>query len=62
MGWITKKRQCDFSGSMDGNPKLVSASLGILFSEICVGSGKNKIMTFDSTPEWIEFPETGIQC
>lgn len=49
---------CDFSGSMDGDPKLVSASLGILFSEICVGSGKNKIMTFDSTPQWIEFPET----
>lgn len=49
---------CDFSGSMDGNPKLVSASLGILFSEICVGSGKNKIMTFDSTPQWIEFPDS----
>jgi hypothetical protein len=49
---------CDFSGSMDGDPKLVSAALGILFSEICVGSGKNKIMTFDSTPEWIEFPES----
>jgi hypothetical protein len=48
---------CDFSGSMDGDPKLVSASLGILFSEICVGSGKNKIMTFDSTPQWIEFNE-----
>jgi len=49
---------CDFSGSMDGDPKLVSAALGILFSEICVGSGKNKIMTFDSTPQWIEFPES----
>lgn len=49
---------CDFSGSMDGDPKLVSAALGILFSEICVGSGKNKIMTFNSTPKWIEFPES----
>ena len=49
---------CDFSGSMNGDPKLVSASLGILFSEICVGSGKNKIMTFDSTPQWIDFPES----
>lgn len=49
---------CDFSGSMSGDPKLVSASLGILLSEICVGLGKNKIMTFDSTPQWIEFPES----
>ena len=49
---------CDFSGSMNGDPKLVSASLGILFSEICIGSGKNKIMTFDSTPKWINFPES----
>jgi hypothetical protein len=49
---------CDFSGSMNGDPKLVSAALGILFSEICIGSGKNKIMTFDSTPQWIEFPES----
>ena len=49
---------CDFSGSMDGTPKMVSAALGILFSEICVGSGKNKIMTFDSEPQWIDFPES----
>lgn len=49
---------CDFSGSMNGTPKIVSAALGILFSEICVGSGKNKIMTFDSVPQWIEFPES----
>ena len=49
---------CDFSGSMDGTPKMVSAALGILFSEICVGSGKNKIMTFDSVPQWINFPES----
>jgi len=49
---------CDFSGSMCGDPKLVSASLGILLSEISVGPGKNKIMTFDSTPQWIQFPDT----
>ena len=46
---------CDFSGSMDGTPKFVSAALGILFSEI---TNTNKIMTFDSTPEWITMPET----
>jgi len=49
---------CDFSGSMNGTPKRVSAALGILFSEICIGSGKNKIMTFDTVPQWIEFPES----
>lgn len=48
---------CDFSGSMSGDPVLASGSLGILLSEICEGQGKNKIMTFDSTPKWIEFPE-----
>jgi hypothetical protein len=48
---------CDFSGSMSGDPVFASGSLGILLSEICEGQGKNKIMTFDSTPKWIEFPE-----
>jgi len=56
MGTFNKMiAMCDFSGSMDGIPKLVSAALGTLFSEICVGIGKNKIMTFDSTPQWINF-------
>jgi hypothetical protein len=43
---------CDFSGSMDGKPKEVSAAMGILFSEI---TNTNKIMTFDSEPNWISF-------
>ena len=43
---------CDFSGSMAGTPRLVSAAMGILFSEI---TNTNKIMTFDSEPNWISF-------
>lgn len=40
---------CDFSGSMDGLPKMVSLALGMLIAEI---SGSNKILTFDSEPKW----------
>jgi hypothetical protein len=48
----------DFSGSMDGTPKMVSAAMSIMISELATGCGKNKIMTFDSEPTWIEFPES----
>ena len=43
---------CDFSGSMDGLPKMVSLALGMLIAEI---SGTNKILTFDSEPKWHTF-------
>ena len=43
---------CDFSGSMDGLPKMVSLALGILIAEV---SGTNKILTFDSIPQWHTF-------
>jgi len=43
---------CDFSGSMDGLPKMVSLALGILIAEV---SGSNKILTFDSVPQWHAF-------
>ena len=43
---------CDFSGSMDGLPKMVSLALGMLIAEI---SGSNKILTFDSEPKWHTF-------
>ena len=46
---------CDFSGSMDGVPKLVSFALGILISEINHISFKNHILSFDSTPSWYKF-------
>ncbi len=45
---------CDFSGSMDGQPKLICTALGLLVAEV---SGTNKILTFDSTPTWHQFPE-----
>ena len=43
---------CDFSGSMDGLPKMVSLALGMLIAEV---SGTNKILTFDSDPQWHTF-------
>jgi len=43
---------CDFSGSMDGLPKMVSLALGLLIAEV---SGSNKILTFDSVPQWHTF-------
>jgi hypothetical protein len=46
---------CDFSGSMDGRPKLVSLALGILISEINHSAFRDHIMTFDSTPAWYSF-------
>ncbi len=46
---------CDFSGSMNGTPKLVSLALGILISEINHPSFKDHILTFDSEPKWHSF-------
>jgi hypothetical protein len=46
---------CDFSGSMDGLPKMVSLALGLLVAEV---SGSNKILTFDSVPKWHNFNPT----
>ena len=49
---------CDFSGSMDGTPKLVSMALGMLIAEV---SGTNKFLTFDSDPTWHQMlPEDSI--
>ena len=48
---------CDFSGSMNGMPKLISLALGMLVSEV---NGTNKILTFDSQPRWMKFPEGDI--
>ena len=43
---------CDFSGSMNGLPMMVSLALGLLIAEV---SGTNKILTFDSEPKWHTF-------
>ena len=48
---------CDFSGSMNGLPKLICTALGILVAEV---SGTNKILSFDSEPQWHTFPEGDI--
>jgi len=49
---------CDFSGSIDGIPKLVSLALGILISEITHDSFKDHILTFESKPSWHSFSGT----
>ncbi len=46
---------CDFSGSMDGVPKLVSLALGILGSELASEAFKDHILTFDVRPKWYSF-------
>jgi hypothetical protein len=46
---------CDFSGSMNGLPKLISLALGILVSEINHSAFKDHIMTFDAEPQWHSF-------
>lgn len=45
---------CDFSGSMSGDPILISMALGLLVAEL---NGTNKILTFDSDPTWFSFRE-----
>jgi hypothetical protein len=46
---------CDFSGSMDGRPKLISLALGILISEINHSAFRDHILTFDAEPTWHSF-------
>jgi hypothetical protein len=50
---------CDFSGSMNGLPKLISLALGILVSEINHSAFKDHILTFDSEPKWHSFVGKG---
>ncbi len=46
---------CDFSGSMNGLPKLISLGLGILISEVTHPAFRDHILSFDSTPKWHSF-------
>jgi hypothetical protein len=46
---------CDFSGSMDGTPKLISLALGILISEINHSAFRDHILSFDAEPKWHSF-------
>ena len=45
----------DFSGSMDGVPKMVSLALAILISEVNSPAFRNRMISFDSTPTWHSF-------
>ena len=55
----------DFSGSMQGSgvngdtPYWVSMALGILGSQACSDAFRGRMMTFDSTPTWHQFPLDG---
>ena len=42
----------DVSGSMAGDPMLVSIGMGILVSEICHPAFRDLVLTFSSNPEW----------
>jgi len=46
---------CDFSGSMSGIPMEVSIALGILISELADEAFRDRVITFDSTPAWVNF-------
>ena len=46
---------CDFSGSMEGLPKLISLALGILISEVTHPSFRDHILSFDAEPRWHSF-------
>ena len=50
---------CDFSGSMNGIPLVVSLALGILVSEIATPAFKDYILGFDSNPSWISLKDCG---
>jgi hypothetical protein len=44
----------DVSGSMTGVPLNVAVSLGILISEVNHPAFRNRILTFETTPSWID--------
>ena len=48
---------CDFSGSMEGIPMMVSYALGVLISEVNHSAFRDHILTFDATPTWHSFKD-----
>ena len=46
----------DVSGSMTGTPMLVSIALGILISETTNEAFRNRVLTFESNPDWCVLP------
>lgn len=47
---------CDVSGSMNGVPIQVCIALGLMCAGLNTGPFKDRIMTFDSQPQWVEVP------
>ena len=48
---------CDVSGSMSGDPMLVSIALGILISEVTHPLFRDRMLTFESQPSWVVMEE-----
>jgi len=44
----------DVSGSMSGVPMIVSIALGILISEVNHPAFRDRVLTFDSNPSWVD--------
>jgi len=44
---------CDVSGSMSGIPMIVSIALGILLANIMPAPWAGRVITFESTPQWV---------
>ncbi len=49
----------DVSGSMSGLPMDISIALGILISEVNCAAFKDHVMTFHSTPSWVDLSKCG---
>jgi len=48
----------DVSGSMEGVPMNNSIAFGLLLAEIGHPSFRGRVLTFDTTPQWVVFDET----
>ena len=48
---------CDVSGSMSGIPMDVCIALGILISELAEGAFCDRVLTFESKPQWVNLSE-----
>ena len=50
----------DFSGSMSGVPMQVSAAVAIMISSLLPKPWKNKFISFDTTPQLLEIPDSDL--
>ena len=47
----------DVSGSMTGTPMQVAIALGIIVSELCHPNFRNRVLTFETHPQWIDLSD-----